>query len=106
MGQGPIGNDLLRMAAAYNGGPAPVYNTVKQLGPDADPLLVIESIPVPQARDYVERVMANYWIYRRLLGQDSPSLDAVAQGVRKIDASLDPRTAVSTFTAANAPATP
>jgi soluble lytic murein transglycosylase-like protein len=108
MSQGPIGGDLLKMAAAYNGGPAPVFNTVKQLGPDADPLLVIESIPVPQARDYVERVMANYWVYRRLLGQDSPSLDAVAQGAKKIDFTLDPRTPepTSLADATPAPATP
>jgi soluble lytic murein transglycosylase-like protein len=108
MSLGPISGDLLKMVAAYNGGPAPVFSTVKQLGPDADPLLVIESVPVPQARDYVERVMANYWVYRRLLGQDSPSLDAVAQGAKKIDAALDPRTAAPAFTAslATAPATP
>jgi hypothetical protein len=85
-----------------------VFNTVKQLGPDVDPLLVIESIPVPQARDYVERVMANYWVYRRLLGQDSPSLDAVAQGAKKIDFTLDPRTPepTSLADATPAPATP
>lgn len=89
MSQGPIAGDLLRTVAAYNGGPAPVFATVKQLGPDADALTIIESIPVPQSRDYVERVMANYWIYKRLLGEATPSLDMVASGARTVHALVD-----------------
>lgn len=90
MNQGPINGDILRTVEAYNGGPAPVFQTARQI-PDADPLLFIESVPIPQARDYVEKVMANYWIYRRLMGQDTRTLDAVANGSRSAQASLDTR---------------
>ncbi len=89
MTQGPIGGDILRTVAAYDGGPAPVFQTVKQLGPDADDLLMIESIPVPQARDYVAHVMSNYWIYRRMMGQDTKTLDVLASGAKTVPASLD-----------------
>jgi soluble lytic murein transglycosylase-like protein len=89
MQQGPIEGDILRAVAAYDGGPAPVFNTLKQLPADADAILVIESIPVPEARDYVKRVMASYWIYRRLLGQDTRSLDAVANGAHTVNIAID-----------------
>lgn len=89
MTQGPIGGDILKTVAAYDGGPAPVFETVKQLGPDADDLLMIESIPVPQARDYVAHVMSNYWIYRRLMGQETRSLDVLASGAKSVPAGID-----------------
>jgi soluble lytic murein transglycosylase-like protein len=89
MSQGAISGDILKTVAAYNGGPAPVIEAVRQLGPDADALLVIESVPVPQARDYVAHVMSNYWIYRRLMGQDTRTLDALASGDRTAPLTLD-----------------
>ncbi|NEX94543.1 lytic transglycosylase domain-containing protein [Caulobacter sp. 17J65-9] len=87
--QGPVGNDMLRVIAAYNGGPLRVMDPAKQLGPDADVLTFIESIQVPQTRVYVEEVMAAYWAYRRILGQDTKSLDAVAAGAKRVDMRLD-----------------
>ena len=42
-----------------------------------DPLLFIESLPSLETRLFIERVLANFWIYRERLGQDTPSLDAV-----------------------------
>lgn len=89
MSQPPIQGDLLRAVAAYDGGSVPVATTLKQLPPDADAILLIESIPVPESREYVKRVMAAYWIYRRLLGQDTKSLDAVAAGAHTISIALD-----------------
>lgn len=89
MSQPPIQGDLLRAVAAYDGGSVPVATTLKQLPPDADAILLIESIPVPESREYVKRVMAAYWIYRRLLGQDTKSLDAVAAGAHTINIALD-----------------
>lgn len=82
MSQGPIDGDVLRTVAAFNGGPAPVFKAVKQLGEEADPLLVMESIPVAQSRAYVEEVMAAYWIYTQLSGEDCASLDEAAAGKR------------------------
>lgn len=83
------GFDILRALAAYNGGPAAVSRTVAQLGDGADSLMVIETLPYQETRNYVERVMANYWIYRRQFGQPTPTLDALAAGSRFADIRLD-----------------
>ena len=81
--------DLLRAVASYNAGPGPMLTAVRKLGPDADPLLLIETIDVPQARDYVEKVMASYWIYQRLFGGPLKTLDALASGARSVPMALD-----------------
>ena len=46
----------------------------------SDPLMFIETIPVLETRLFLERVMANFWIYRQRMGQDTPSRTAVAAG--------------------------
>ncbi len=81
--------DILRAVASYNAGPGPMLGALRKLGPDADPLLLIETIDVPQARQYVEDVMAAYWVYQRLLGGPLNTLQAVAGDARLIPASLD-----------------
>jgi soluble lytic murein transglycosylase-like protein len=84
-----IDGDLLRAAASYNAGPGPMVMAVRKLGQDADPLLLIETIDVPQAREYVEKVVAAYWIYQRLNGRPLNTLDAVASGATRIPLNLD-----------------
>jgi soluble lytic murein transglycosylase-like protein len=84
-----VQGDLLRTIAAYNAGPRPVKDAMDNLGNDYDSLLVMESIPVAQTRQYVEEVAANYWIYRQIMGKDSPSLVQAASDARIIDASAD-----------------
>lgn len=81
--------DLLRTAASYNAGPGPMLAALRKLGPNPDPLLLIETIDVPQARDYVEKVVAAYWIYQRMTGRPLNTLDAVASGAGHIPISLD-----------------
>ena len=81
--------DLLRAVASYNAGPGPMLAALRKLGPNPDPLLLIETIDVPQARDYVEKVMASYWIYQRLFGGPLKTLDAVASGARAVPMALD-----------------
>ena len=66
-----------------------MVSAVRKLGPDADPLLLIETIDVPQAREYVEKVVAAYWIYQRMNGRPLNTLDAVASGAAVIPLSLD-----------------
>ncbi len=51
--------------------------------------MLIECMPAAETRDYVEKVMASYWIYRRVFGERAGTLDAVAQGAPIIDARLD-----------------
>lgn len=81
--------DLLRVVPSYNAGPGPMLGAIRKLGPDADPLLLIETIDVPQARDYVEKVVAAYWIYQRIQGRPLNTLDAVAAGADGVPLSLD-----------------
>ena len=81
--------DLLRTIAAYNGGPTTLARTEALLGPDADSLLVIESVPFAETRAYVKKVVAAYWTYRRQFGAPTRTLDAVASGHARIDVRLD-----------------
>jgi soluble lytic murein transglycosylase-like protein len=75
-----IAGDLFFIAAAWNGGPGNLAKWWRKSDHRNDPLLFIESIPSRETRIFVERVMANLWIYRHRLGQDSPSLARLAEG--------------------------
>ena len=78
------GGDLMSTVAAYNGGPGSLLRAQQLVGGD-DPLMLIESLPAGETRAYVEKVMANYWIYGRMFGQNSRSLDSVAAGGRAVE---------------------
>ena len=52
----------------------------KEIDFNGDPLLFIESIPSRETRGYVERVVANYWIYQDRMGEPQVTLDQVARG--------------------------
>lgn len=75
---GEVDGNLVRTAAAYNGGPGNVLRWDNALNAGQDPLLYIASIPFNETRDYVQRVLANYWLYQIRLGQQTPSLDQIA----------------------------
>ncbi|MGE7199213.1 lytic transglycosylase domain-containing protein [Brevundimonas naejangsanensis] len=81
--------DLLKAVASYNAGPGPMLAAIRKLGADADPLLLIETIDVPQAREYVEKVVAAYWIYQRMMGAPVKTLEALAAGARAVPIRLD-----------------
>ena len=68
------------LAVAYNGGPGNLRKWRAKIDDGGDPLLFIETIPSRETRNFVERVLANFWIYRMRLGQATPSLDLVAGG--------------------------
>lgn len=89
LGGGPEAYDVLRAVAAYNAGAGTVLNTLRKIGPGADSLLVMESLPALETRDYVEKVMVAYWTYRRRFGGETNTLDALARGDRIIDLRLD-----------------
>ena len=101
--------DLLRAVASYNAGPGPMLAALRKLGPTPDPLLLIETIDVPQARDYVEKVVAAYWVYQRMFGLPLNTLDAVASGAGVVPMSLDyvapPPVPAAPLEMASAPAT-
>ncbi|WP_426031017.1 lytic transglycosylase domain-containing protein [Caulobacter sp. DWP3-1-3b2] len=90
MDRGLQSPDLFRAVAAYNGGPGALLKAQGQLGgADCDPLMLIESLPALETRNYVEKVMASYWTYRKLMGAETRTLDAAASGARVIDFRLD-----------------
>lgn len=75
-----VNHDLMSLAIAYNAGPGNLHKWKQALDDIDDPLLFIEMIPMAETRNYVERVLANYWIYRLRMNQPMPSLDSVAEG--------------------------
>ncbi|MFD0387841.1 lytic transglycosylase domain-containing protein [Tistrella bauzanensis] len=82
MDEGHIGNNLVNVLAAYNAGPGNLrrWQDARGIDQETDPLFFIETIPVPETRDFLEQVLTNLWIYRSRLGQTSPSLAALAEG--------------------------
>lgn len=75
-----IHNDLILLAAAYNAGPGNLKKWYSASRTKEDALLFMETIPSRETRSFVERVLANYWIYRDRLGQQTPSMDELVSG--------------------------
>lgn len=86
---GMVRDDLLLLAAAYNAGPGNLQSWRRRVDYKADPLFFIESIPIKETRDFVERVLSNFWIYRLRFNQPTPSLEALASGQRPLYARQD-----------------
>lgn len=74
-----INNSLFLAIIAYNAGPGNLLKWQNKIA-EQDPLLFIESLPWRETRLYVERVMANIWVYRLRLQQPPTSLYQLAQG--------------------------
>jgi soluble lytic murein transglycosylase-like protein len=79
-----VKGDVMRAVAAYNCGPGVIQKLTARMGQDADSLMMIESMPSGQTREYVQRVMAGYWTYRQIFGLDSHTLDAAAAGLKAV----------------------
>lgn len=75
-----VNGDILRMAAAWNGGPGNLRKWQRRLKITDDPLLFIETIPLRETRNFIERVLTNLWIYRARFDQPTPTLRALAEG--------------------------
>jgi soluble lytic murein transglycosylase-like protein len=78
--QDVVQGDLIRLAAAYNGGPGNLSRWQRAGEAQADALLYIEALPAAETRQFITRVLVNYWMYAERLGQAAPSLDAIARG--------------------------
>ena len=76
-----VNGNIFYLLCAYNAGPGNLKKWLPKTNFNADPLLFIESIRSRETRQFIERVIANYWIYRMRLGQPTPSLDATASGL-------------------------
>jgi soluble lytic murein transglycosylase-like protein len=79
-----VKGDVMRAVAAYNCGPGVIQKLTARMGQNADSLMMIESMPSSQTRDYVQRVMAGYWTYRQIFGLDSRTLDAAASDIKAV----------------------
>lgn len=75
-----VKGNLLFLAASYNSGPGNLARWQQSMHHNGDALLFLESIPVRETRHFVQRVLTNYWTYCDRLGEDTPSLDAIAAG--------------------------
>lgn len=76
-----VRDNLIYLIASYNAGPGKLAKWRKTLPEGMDPLLFIESIPYIETRAYVQHVLANYWIYRRQLGKQSPEIARLTAGI-------------------------
>jgi soluble lytic murein transglycosylase len=83
-----VNGDLLRFSVGYSAGLGLLGKMLD--GQDItkaalaavqrDPLLFVESIPYAETRNFSKRLLANYWIYQKRLGQPTDSLTALAAG--------------------------
>ena len=76
---GIINGSLIHTAVAYNAGLKRLENWVGRYRDlDFDPLLFLESIPIPETRLYTKKVLANIWAYRVRLDQPLTSMRQLA----------------------------
>lgn len=74
-----INGNLLYMLTAYNAGPGNLSKWLKNIKDNNDPLLFMEIVPSRETRIYMERVMANYWIYQIRMGQTTSTLKQLSE---------------------------
>jgi soluble lytic murein transglycosylase len=77
---GLVGNDIIRMAVAYNAGAGNLQKWKNAPKAMEDPLLFLETLPAKETRQFTKRILAAYWIYQQRLGQETPTLKALATG--------------------------
>lgn len=75
-----VRNELFHLLIAYNAGPGNLKKWQRRWPQIKDPLVFVELLPSAETRAYVERVLANYWIYRLRAGAPTPTLNAVTSG--------------------------
>ncbi len=75
-----VKGNMVDLLVAYNAGPGNLLKWRARMNGNDDPLFFIETLPVKETLDYVERVMSNYWIYRHRAGLDLPTLSALSSG--------------------------
>lgn len=61
-----IDNNLLFIIGGYNAGPKRILGLHESSKSQnaGDPLLFVETLPIKETRDYIQKVMATYWVYR------------------------------------------
>ncbi len=85
--------DLGRVFAAYNGGPGWLSRWLATQPADLDPLMLLETMPRSESRDYAERALSHMALCRKSYGQPTPEMDRLAAGDPAIYTPLDSRVA-------------
>lgn len=75
-----VDNDIVLMAVAYNAGAGNLQKWKNVPKAMDDALLFLESLPSKETRQFAKRILAAYWIYQQRLGQETPTLKALATG--------------------------
>ncbi len=91
-----VNGDMISLLVSYNAGPGNLVKWRKRFEANenahksalsknedsafSDPLLFIETMPIEETRDYVAKVMTNYWIYRLRAGEELISLAHLVKG--------------------------
>jgi len=91
-----IQGDMISLLVAYNAGPGNLVKWRKRFESNtraqksalsakgkatfSDPLLFIETMPIEETRNYVAKVLSNYWIYRLRAGEELISLTHLVKG--------------------------
>ena len=91
-----IDGSLVKLLAAYNGGPGNLSKWLRKVDHQNDPFLLIESIPSRETRSYIKSVVTNLSMYRLQFDQAAPALEALAAGRRGTFISLINQNSVTT----------
>ena len=76
-----VNNDLMWMLASYNAGPGNFKKwTQDKKYKDSDSLLVLESLPASETRNYIKLVLTNLWIYKVRFKEKNSILSVLASG--------------------------
>ncbi|MES2607690.1 MAG: transglycosylase SLT domain-containing protein [Pseudomonadota bacterium] len=79
---------LVLSLAAYNAGPKPVSEWIRDYGdprlPDVDIVHWIECIPYAETRNYVQRVLENFMVYKQFLHEETTGTLGVTIGSHEL----------------------
>ncbi|MEJ0023038.1 MAG: lytic transglycosylase domain-containing protein [Alphaproteobacteria bacterium] len=75
--------DLVKLFAAYNGGPGWLARWQAAQPDFKDPLLMLEALPRAESRDYAERVLSHMGLCRKRFGQQAVEFDKLAARRRR-----------------------
>ncbi|MAK06071.1 MAG: hypothetical protein CMM64_02965 [Rhodospirillaceae bacterium] len=76
-----VNNDLMWVLASYNAGPGNFKKWTKNRNyKHNDTLLMLESLPARETRNYIKLVLTNLWVYKSRFNQDNTILQHLASG--------------------------